>query len=108
MLGMKKATAVTMLVVLQLALSTAGQTYQYSRGWTNGRKRSHEVARKLRQHPLAFPSRDDNDIDAQDFPKWLLLPQEHFRRELQLALWRLHKLQNRPDFDDGIFKEQMH
>ncbi|GFR09092.1 uncharacterized protein TNCT_28551 [Trichonephila clavata] len=60
---MKSATAVTLLVVLQLALSTAGQTYQYSRGWTNGRKRSHEVEKELQQYPLTFSSTRPKDFD---------------------------------------------
>ncbi|GIY22248.1 corazonin [Caerostris extrusa] len=60
---MKSATAVTILLVLQLALSTAGQTYQYSRGWTNGRKRSHEVDKELQQYPLTFSSTRPKDFD---------------------------------------------
>ncbi|GFY56525.1 uncharacterized protein TNIN_436751 [Trichonephila inaurata madagascariensis] len=60
---MKSATAVILLVVLQLALSTAGQTYQYSRGWTNGRKRSHEVEKELQQYPLTFSSTRPKDFD---------------------------------------------
>ncbi|CAL1288422.1 unnamed protein product [Larinioides sclopetarius] len=63
MAGIKSATAVTMLVVLQLALSTAGQTYQYSRGWTNGRKRSHEVEKELQQYPLTFSSTRPKDFE---------------------------------------------
>uniref|UniRef100_A0A4Q8K9P2 Pro-corazonin n=1 Tax=Nephila sp. SGP-2016 TaxID=1905176 RepID=A0A4Q8K9P2_9ARAC len=44
---MKSATAISLLVVLQLVLSTTGQTFQYSQGWTNGRKRSYEVEKNF-------------------------------------------------------------
>ncbi|XP_015922461.1 uncharacterized protein [Parasteatoda tepidariorum] len=89
MVALKSTTAVAALVVLQLALSTAGQTYQYSRGWTNGRKRSHEVEKELPQFPLAFsatPSKDftDDFLDmlSQDVP---------FRKKLIQMLWKMEQ-----------------
>ncbi|KFM69514.1 hypothetical protein X975_07494, partial [Stegodyphus mimosarum] len=89
MVEMKSATAVTMLVVLQLALSTVGQTYQYSRGWTNGRKRSHEVEKELQQYPLSFSSTRPNDFD--DDLIEMISQDTSFRKKLSQLLWKLEQ-----------------
>ncbi|GFY56524.1 uncharacterized protein TNIN_436741 [Trichonephila inaurata madagascariensis] len=64
---MKSTTAVSLMVVLQLVVSTSGQTFQYSRGWTNGRKRSYEVEKEFPLYPLTFSSIQPKDFDDELF-----------------------------------------
>lgn len=62
-MGLMSAAVVTLLVLLQLALSTAGQAYQYSIGWTNGRKRAYEGDKELQRLPLTFSVTRDKDFE---------------------------------------------
>ncbi|GFW31623.1 uncharacterized protein TNCV_4682961 [Trichonephila clavipes] len=85
---MKSTTAVSLMVVLQLVISISGQTFQYSSGWTNGRKRSYEVEKELPLYSLTFSS-----ILPKDFDDELLetIPQDMSFRKKIIQLLKLEQ-----------------
>uniref|UniRef100_A0A4Q8K9H6 Pro-corazonin n=2 Tax=Nephila sp. SGP-2016 TaxID=1905176 RepID=A0A4Q8K9H6_9ARAC len=85
---MKSATAISLLVVLQLVLSTTGQTFQYSQGWTNGRKRSYEVEKELQQYPRTFSAIQSKDFDDEQLET---TPQDMSFRKKIIQLLRLEQ-----------------
>lgn len=62
-MGQPSTAVFIVLVVLQMALSTAGQAYQYSIGWTNGRKRAYETSKELQRTPFTFSGSRDKDLE---------------------------------------------